>query len=278
MHKPMSQPLSPSALAEIRERMREAVALSLFLDFDGTLAPIVNDPGDARLAPGVRKRLEALAARNDTLVAIVSGRALADLRPRVGIASAIYAGNHGLEISGPEISGPELGGKPVSFVEPCALARLEPLRRICDNLTAALAHIPGARVENKVLTASVHYRQAAAGETGHITEIVQRELARASALSKLNHFRVNHGKMVLEIVPRTGWQKGAAVGWINARLAMPGARSIYIGDDRTDEDAFARMTDEITIRVGRSAGTSARYFVKDPARVHAFLDWLSENR
>jgi len=129
MHKPMSQPLSPSALAEIRERVREAVALSLFLDFDGTLAPIVNDPGDARLAPGVRKRLEALAARNDTLVAIVSGRALADLRPRVGIASAIYAGNHGLEISGPEISGPELGGKPVSFVEPCALARLEPLRR-----------------------------------------------------------------------------------------------------------------------------------------------------
>ena len=273
MHKPMSQPLSPSALAEIRERVRQAGAISLFLDFDGTLAPIVNAPGDARLAPEVRKNLAALADRDDTLVAIVSGRALADLRPRVGIASAIYAGNHGLEISGPE-----LGGKPVSFVEPCALARLEPLRRICDNLTAALAHIPGARVENKVLTASVHYRQAAAGETAHITEIVQRELARASALSKLNHFRVNHGKMVLEIVPRTGWQKGAAVGWINARLAMPGARSIYIGDDRTDEDAFARMTDEITIRVGRSAGTSARYFVKDPARVHAFLDWLSENR
>src|SRR5471030_1282040 len=161
MHKPMSQPLSPSALAEIRERMREAVALSLFLDFDGTLAPIVNDPGDARLAPGVRKRLEALAARNDTLVAIVSGRALADLRPRVGIASAIYAGNHGLEISGPEISGPELG-KPVSFVEPYALARLETLRRICDNLTAALAHIPRARVEHKLLTTRVHNRHEAA--------------------------------------------------------------------------------------------------------------------
>jgi trehalose 6-phosphate phosphatase len=273
MHKPMPQPLSPDALAEIRERVRKAGALSLFLDFDGTLAPIVNDPADAWLGPEVRRRLTALAARDDTLVAIVSGRALADLRLRVGIASAIYAGNHGLEISGPDI-----GGKPVCFVEPCAFARREPLRRICDNLTAALAHIPGARVENKVLTASVHYRQAAAGETHHITEIVHRELARGSGLSQGRHFHVNHGKMVLEIVPRTGWHKGAAVGWINARLAMPGAQSIYIGDDRTDEDAFARMTEEITVRVGRSAGTSARYFVKDPARVHAFLEWLSENR
>jgi trehalose 6-phosphate phosphatase len=273
MHKPMSQPLSPARLAEIREQVREAGALSLFLDFDGTLAPIVNDPDDARLDPEVRSRLAALSARDDTLVAIISGRALDDLRARVGIAGAIYAGNHGLEISGPEID-----GKPVCFVEPCAVARREPLRRICDNLTATLAHIPGARVENKVLTASVHYRQAAAGEAHHITEIVQRELAHSSALSHVNHFRVNHGKLVLEIVPRTDWHKGAAVGWINTRLAMPGARSIYIGDDRTDEDAFARMTDEITIRVGRSAGTSARYFVKDPARVHAFLEWLSENR
>jgi trehalose 6-phosphate phosphatase len=267
----MSQPLWPAGLAEIRERLR-AAALSLFLDFDGTLAPIVSDPGEARLAPDVRQRLEALAARDDTLVAIVSGRALADLRPRVGIASAIYAGNHGLEISGLEICGPESGGQPICFVEPCALARREPLRRITDNLTAALVHISGALVENKVLTASVHYRLAAAGEVHRITEIVHRELAHAK------HFRLNHGKMVLEIVPRTDWHKGAAVGWINSRLAKPGARSIYIGDDRTDEHAFARMTDEITIRVGRSAGTSARYFVKDPAQVHAFLEWLSENR
>jgi trehalose 6-phosphate phosphatase len=273
MHKPMSQPLSPALLAEIRERVRGASALSLFLDFDGTLAPIVNDPADACLEPDVRRRLTALAARDDTLLAIVSGRALTDLRMRVGIASAIYVGNHGLEISGPEIGGPEIDGKPVSFVEPCALARQEPLRRICDNLAATLAHIPGALVENKVLTASVHYRMAAAGEVHHITEIVHREMTRS-----LKHFHVNHGKMVLEIVPRTDWHKGTAVGWINTRLAMPGARSIYIGDDRTDEDAFACMTDEITIRVGRPAGTSARYYVKDPARVHAFLDWLGENR
>src|SRR5450432_2088117 len=135
MHKPMPEPLSPDALAKIRERLRGGCPLSLFLDFDGTLAPIVNDPGDACLGPDVRRILEALAARDDTLVAVISGRALADLRPRVGIANAIYAGNHGLEISGPEI-----GGKPVCFVEPCALARREPLRQICDNLTAALAH------------------------------------------------------------------------------------------------------------------------------------------
>jgi trehalose 6-phosphate phosphatase len=278
MPKPMPQSLSPAGLAEIRERIREAGALSLFLDFDGTLAPIVNDPGDACLAPEVRTTLAALAARSDTLVAFISGRELADLRLRVGIANAIYAGNHGLEISGLKTSVPESDGMPVCFVEPGALVRREALRDIVDALRERLAGIPGARLEDKVLTASIHYRQAAAGEVHHITEIVHQELARSVKHLQVNHFRLNHGKMVLEIVPRTDWNKGAAVGWINARLATPGARSIYIGDDRTDEDAFALMTDEITIRVGRCAKTSARYFVKDPAHVHAFLEWLSEIR
>src|SRR5260370_27102349 len=151
--KPMPQSVAAAGLAEIRERVREAAALSFFLDFDGTLAPIVNDPADAWLAPAVRSSLAALAARDDTLVAVVSGRAVADLRPRVGIASAIYAGNHGLEISGPETGGPLIGGQPVGFVEPCALARRVPQHPKGDNLTQPLASHPGARGENKATTA-----------------------------------------------------------------------------------------------------------------------------
>jgi trehalose 6-phosphate phosphatase len=260
---PMCRPLLPDERAKIRKRVRDAGYLSLFLDFDGTLTPIVDDPAEACLDPQVRAVLQAQAARDDTLLAFVSGRALADLRPRVGVERAIYAGNHGLEISG--------GG--LGFVEPSALAKRERLRQMVDQLTAGLRHIPGARVEYKTLTASVHFRQAACAATA-ITEIV-----RAAVAPHVSLFQLNQGKMVLEIVPRTDWHKGKAVSWINTRLAMAGAASIYIGDDRTDEDAYAQLLGEITIQVGRTDGTSAaRYFLQDPTEVHSFLQWLSDNR
>ena len=258
----MCRYLSPDERTKIQERVRDAGFLSLFLDFDGTLTPIVADPAEARLDPRVRGTLQSQAVRDDTLLAFVSGRALDDLRPRVGIERAVYAGNHGLEIT----------GRNVAFVEPSALAKRELLNQIVDQLTAALRHIPGALVENKNLTASVHYRRAAR-HAAAITEIVQAALA-----PHVSFFRLNRGKMVLEIVPLTSCDKGSAVSWINAQLGMAGAPSIYIGDDRTDEDAFSHLRGEITIQVGRNKKTSARYFVADPTEVHSFLEWLSDNR
>jgi len=142
-----------------------------------------------------------------------------------------------------------------------------------DNLNGSLGHIPGAWVEDKTLTATVHYRQAAPREEQAIANIVHAALARHSAI-----FQLNAGRKVYEIVPRTKWHKGAAVCWINARLAGPGAASIYIGDDRTDEDAFVRLPGEITIRVGASEGTAARYHVDGPVQVREFLEWLNGNR
>jgi len=114
----MSRPLLPDGLAEVRELEREAGHLSVFLDFDGTLAPIVDNPADAQIEPKVRAALEALARRDATLLVFVSGRSAADLEQRVEIPNTVYVGNHGLEICGR-----------LNFVEPSALAKKEFLKR-----------------------------------------------------------------------------------------------------------------------------------------------------
>ena len=260
----MSRPLLPAGLAEVREQVRDAGRLSVFLDFDGTVTPIVDDPADAHLGPRMKAVLETLAGRDDTLLGFISGRSLEDLKRRVGIPNVVYAGNHGLEI----------GGRGVSFVEPAALGKRDLLKRLVDGLNVSLRHIRGAWVEDKTLTASVHYRLVAAREERPVANIVHAALAHHSSL-----FQLNAGKKVFEIVPRTKWHKGAAVCWINARLAGPGTASIYIGDDRTDEDAFAQLPGEITIRVGDAeADTAARYHVEDTGQVGVFLEWLNGER
>src|SRR5258708_23068160 len=95
----MSQPLF-DALSEVAERIRQAPHCLLCLDFDGTLAPFVPDPGDAFLPPAIDRTLRDLAGHDSLALAIVSGRDRADLQGRVGIPGVIYAGNHGLDISG----------------------------------------------------------------------------------------------------------------------------------------------------------------------------------
>jgi trehalose 6-phosphate phosphatase len=257
----MSRPLLPDGLAEVRQQVRDADRVSVFLDFDGTLTPLVDDPADARLDPAMKAVLEALAQRGQTLLVFISGRSLGDLQQRVGIPNLVYAGNHGLEISG--------GG--LNFVEPVALAKRDLLSHLVEGLKGSLHQIRGAWVEDKTLTASVHYRQAAARDERAIANIVQAALAHHSAI-----FQLNAGKKVFEIVPRTKWHKGAAVCWINARLAGHGVTSIYIGDDRTDEDAFVLLPGEITIRVGHAGDTAARYHVEDPGQVRVFLEWLGK--
>jgi trehalose 6-phosphate phosphatase len=259
----MSRPFLPDGLAEVREQVRDALHLSVFLDFDGTVTPLVDYPADAHLEPAMKAVLEALAERKNTLLVFISGRALGDLKQRVGIPHVVYAGNHGLEISG--------GG--LNFVEPSAVAKRELLKHLVDGLDGSLRHIQGAWVEDKTLTASVHYRKAAVREERAIANIVHAALAHSSAI-----FKLNTGKKVFEIVPRTKWHKGAAVCWINARLAGPGVASIYIGDDRTDEDAFVLLPGEITIRVGHAEDTAAKYHVEDPAQVGMFLEWLNGER
>ena len=255
----MGQPLS-QFVGEVGERIKTAERVSLFLDFDGTLSWLAPSPETAWLSEQTRETLDRISKMHHVVTTIISGRAVEDLYARVRLDGLIYAGNHGLEIF----------GRHLRFVEPSAAARRELLSRLSLSLAERLQPISGALVEYKGYTASIHYRQASETDVPEIEDAVRRAVALVSA-----RFRVNAGKKVFEIVPRTDWHKGAAVHWINRHLGNGAVLPIYLGDDATDEDAFCVLPDAITVKVGPSEVTCARYQLPDPAAVHEFLEWLA---
>jgi len=247
-------------LPAIASALRAAPEILLFLDFDGTLAPIVEDPSLAHMPAGTREALVRLRSDSRFTIAIISGRALSDLRVRVDLEDLIYAGNHGLEISGPG----------VEFIEPIAAQRLKALGELSRHLRSRLHDIPGVEVENKVLSASVHFRRAAAASFSGIRQVVE-----DAVVFDGNPFEITEGRKVLEIRPRVGWDKGMAVGWIQQTSGHAGALPLYIGDDSTDEDAFLALPEGITIGVGKARETAAQYFLERQELVPEFLLWLS---
>lgn len=254
----MNSPL----LVELRSRFVQAdgrLSLMVFLDFDGTLSPLVDWPERATLPADTRRILTALAAQPNAFIAVVSGRALSDLRPRVGVPGLIYAGNHGLEIDVVDFS----------FVEPIAAARREALRQLSEGLMTRLEPLAGVQVEYKGLTTAIHVRRAAHSAARHVERVLQEMVPSSHAL-----FRVTTGIKTYEIRPRVNWNKGSAVRWIRERLDMPDALPIYLGDDLTDEDAFAVLSDGITVKVGAFENTCARYHLAGPTAVEHLLVWL----
>jgi trehalose 6-phosphate phosphatase len=249
-------------VSEIMARNRSARLLSLFLDFDGTLVPITGDPASPRLDPGVAATLQSLSSQPGMVTTIISGRAIEDLYARIRLEGLIYAGNHGLEIF----------GRQLRFVEEAASDRRDALERLCEEIGLMLEPFPGAIVECKGLTASVHYRLAAETDWGRIQQSVYAATARHGAL-----FHINPGRKIFDIVPRTNWHKGAAVEWINGHLGETDVLTVYLGDDSSDEDAFAVLPDAVTIKVGPTAATGARYQMSGPAAVHEFLLWLAHS-
>jgi trehalose 6-phosphate phosphatase len=244
---------------EVQEHVAAAQNISLFLDFDGTLAPIVDDPAEVWLDPSTRSALAELSGKNDIVTTIISGRAIYDLRMRVNLPDLIYAGNRGLEIS----------GRRLEFVEPVAASQSGQLLEITDLLAAGLHSIPGVWVEFKGLTTTVHYRRAADADVPVIERAV-----RAAVTPFPNLFQVDPGKKALDIVPRTGWHKGCAVSWILGRLGLWDSLCIYFGDDGTDEDAFGTLSRALTVKVGADSESRAKYHVESPTEVREFLQWL----
>jgi trehalose-phosphatase len=249
-------------LGDVGPRLRAAQSLALFLDFDGTLVPFRNDPDRARLPPSLRRILQELSADENRTVAVISGRERADLQARVGLPGLIYAGNHGLEISGPGFI----------FIEPTAVGYRECLQKLAAALAPRLVNTEGAWLEDKGLTLSVHWRQTPAERVEEVRRIVH------GALESTSHpFLLTSGDKVYDIRPRVYWHKGSAVNWIRERVGKLEALTIYLGDDATDEDAFAALPGGITIKVGESAETAAAYCLRDPAEVEQFLQWLANN-
>lgn len=235
--------------------------LLLLLDYDGTLTPIVARPELAVLSDEMREVLKQ--ASKCYRVGVISGRSLENVKDLVKISEVYYAGNHGFEISGPAL---ELVKREAERAKPV-------ISTICQEMTTRLKHISGAIVENKGLTASVHYRLVVDADLQELNRIFD-EVIKPHLES--GTIRVTRGKKVFEIRPNIDWDKGKAVLWMIDSLKAKGP-PIYVGDDRTDEDAFLALKKKngITILVTEEAKESnAKYFVKNVDEVKKFLEKL----
>jgi trehalose 6-phosphate phosphatase len=253
----------PSALDRIDEILASArgTRVAVFLDYDGTLTPIVSHPEEAVLSDSMRQRLQDLASR--VPVAILSGRDLDDVRERVGIENIVYAGSHGFDIAGP-------GG----LRRQTANEFLPKLDTAEKKLQEALDGISGARVERKRFSIATHYRNVKEHDVPRVKQAVGEVAWRHRELRKMT------GKKVHELQPDTDWDKGRTLMWLLETLDLEDGNvfPIYIGDDRTDEDAFRMLKQRgIGILVSEEPRfTAARYSLRDPAEVGRFLRDLTE--
>ena len=248
----------------IEQRLREA-ELAIFLDYDGTLTPIVEDHTRAFLSDAMRETLRRLAQRH--LVAVISGRDLPQLRELVGLEEIYYAGSHGFDLAGPGGWHQRLG-EGERFLEDLDAAE--------HDLREGIAGIEGHSLERKTFDIAVHYRRVPASRVAEVEPVVDRVLKLHPRLRK------GRGKKVFEIRPDVDWDKGRAVRWLLAHLGLdrPGVVPVYVGDDLTDEDAFRELAGAglaVAVRDGARDGarnTSADFGLDDPQDVRAFLEFL----
>ncbi|MFQ5670943.1 MAG: trehalose-phosphatase [Acidobacteriota bacterium] len=253
-----------ACLDDILRRMR-GKRLVVFLDYDGTLTPIVRRPEQATLADSMRDVIRALARQGP--VAIISGRDRAVVEQLVRVPGLVYAGSHGFDISGP-------GG--MRKEHPGGRQLLGELDAVEEELARSLTGVQGILVERKRFAVAVHTRMVPAPDVERVERIV--------AAVGLRHPRLlqRPGKKVLELRPNVEWDKGRAVRWILEHLGLGGkdVLPLYIGDDDTDEDAFRSLAgDGIGIRVGEgNQPTRATYFLHGPPDVELFLLGVMNDR
>lgn len=268
----MGLPDLSSSMENLKERLRSARALALFLDFDGTLAPIAPTPSEARLPPETKRALGELLRHKKGVYGVISGRSLQDLKAVVGLPEMIYSGNHGLEIEAPAWK----------YINPEAARTRAMVDFICDRLEGKLSCIPGVIVERKGYTATVHYRLV---EPHRVPEVARKvaSVVKQATRHQNRELSVNilEGKKSFEIRPDVDWDKGAAVRLILkkelAHWHSDEVLVIYIGDDQTDESAFAVVRQHgIGIRVGATSGgrSQATFSLASPGAVCNFLQWL----
>lgn len=232
-------------LAEIAALLEKGPLLAF--DFDGTLAALTPYPDRARLAARTRRLLARVAARHP--VVVISGRKRADVERRLdGIPIAGVTGNHGLEPWG----------------ETPATERL--VRRWRQSLEADLGHLPGVRIQDKHWSLTVDYRWA--------SDRAAAEARVKDAIRKLPRVRLVGGRDAdCGLAPAVRIHKGTALG--KHLKALKRRAALYVGDDRTDEDVFAlERPDLLSVRVGRSRNSRARFYLRDQVEVDSLLERL----
>lgn len=260
----------------LEERIRRK-RLFIFLDYDGTLTPIVEIPQKAILPKETKKTLLRLSKNPEYKLAIISGRALKDIKRLIGIKNIIYAGNHGFELEGPKIK----------FKNSLPQKYQKIFRRLKKDLESRLSKIKGAFMEDKGYSLSLHYRLVKEKDTPLVKTIFHETIIVPRVKAQVKIFT---GKKVFEIRLPSDWNKGKAVLWLLARqqFSLKGNKvfPIYIGDDTTDEDAFNVLKGKgLTIFVGKPYikkfrkkffYSQAEYYLKNTREVKKFLERILE--
>uniref|UniRef100_A0A0A9A4P5 Trehalose 6-phosphate phosphatase n=1 Tax=Arundo donax TaxID=35708 RepID=A0A0A9A4P5_ARUDO len=266
----------PSALTSFKQIVANAQGrkIAVFLDYDGTLSPIVDDPDKAFMSPVMRATVRNVAKYFPT--AIVSGRSYKKVFEFVKLKELYYAGSHGMDIM-TYVANSEhnIGkGKEVNLFQP-ACEFLPMIDQVSKSLLEATSGIEGASVENNKFCVSVHYRNVAEKDWKMVAQLVN------EVLEAFPHLKVTNGRLVLEVRPVIDWDKGKAVEFLLQSLGLNDSKNVmpmYIGDDRTDEDAFKVLREQncgcgiLVSQVPKD--TEAFYSLRDPSEVMGFLNSL----
>ena len=253
--------------ARLVDARRRGTRLVLLFDYDGTLVPIVEHPSLAALSADTQHQLEQLALTPSIAIGVLSGRAIDDLRDRVGIEDAYYVGTSGLELS--------YGSSPIVEPEPASAALVA---AVAMTLRRALAGYVGAWLEQKPFGMTVHYRRVCPNQIEALQAAVAGALASSSSA-----VRVVRGAMAIEIVPDVGLTKGTALRMIVEHVGGAAVLPLYAGDDANDAEALVAAADlgGIAIGVGPRAPSPAQYHLPGASSVgslvEALLDMLGDS-
>ncbi|XP_074566402.1 putative trehalose-phosphate phosphatase F [Curcuma longa] len=276
----------PSALNSFHLITNDAKCkmVALFLDYDGTLSPIVDNPDLAFMSSAMRAAVKEAA--NYFPTAIISGRSRDKVHEFVKLSELYYAGSHGMDIMSPIRVSESFGdhpdcikttdrkGKEVHLFQP-ARKFLPMINEVYKSLIEITNNIAGVKVENNKFCVSVHYRNVDKKMWDQVGCCV------FGLLKGFPRLRVTHGRKVLEIRPVIDWNKGKAVQFLLESLQLSqrdDVLPIYIGDDRTDEDAFKVLRENsrgfgiLVSNVPKE--TNAFYSLRDPSEVQEFLKSL----
>lgn len=266
----MIRPLIPKSLfyhwGTIEAQMLSK-RLLICLDFDGTLAALASTPAKAKLEKSMKKVLMKISENKQYRLAILSGRSLTDIKVKVGIEGIIYSGNHGYEIQG--LGFDYQKSVPDSIRQAFVDVKL--------TLKSKLDEIPGTILEDKGISLGIHYRRVKLWDIYKLKRIVAKAIHDYCIRGQII---LRRGKKVLEVMPKINWDKGSALEWImkKERISKASQRivPVYIGDDKTDEDAFKKINimGGLSVLVGKPKLTHAKYYVSDTEEVEKLLQRL----
>ncbi len=233
--------------------------VSLFLDYDGTVTPIVARPERASLSYQMKEILRKLARAYPT--AIISGRSLKDVRRKVGIPGIAYAGNHGTEI----------WDEDYTMVFDAGAEYKRELKKIEEELRSLALSFRGVIVENKGHSLTLHYRLL---DTHNQRLFTQRYEETVRDALQRGVVRLAFSKKAFEVRPPGDWNKGSAVRWLLERKHFASTFPVYVGDDETDKDAFRAIAGRgMSVFVGAET-EAADYHLVAQTEVKTFLKWL----